>query len=81
MCPCLRCLVTKDRLDKMGLSRDIRFRLTNLQRFLLNKVHRAHEWIYKKGKEVTSKAVENILKATSSVPTMVGQTFLIIIIY
>ncbi len=81
MCPCPQCLVTKDRLDKMGLSCDIRFRLTNLWRFLLNKVHRAREWIYKKGKGVTSKAIENILKATSSVPTMVGQTFLIIIIY
>jgi hypothetical protein len=59
----------------MGLSRDIRFRLTTLQRFLLDKVHRTQEWIYKKGKGVTSKAVENILKATSSVPTMVGQTY------
>ena len=67
-------------MDKMGLSRDIRFRLTNLRRFLLDKVHRAREWIYKKGKGVTSKAVEDILKATSSVPTTVGQTNVLIII-
>ena len=57
----------------MGLSRDIRFRLTNVRRFLLDKVRRAREWIYKKGGGVTSKAVEDILKATSSVPTMVSR--------
>lgn len=56
----------------MGLARDIQFRLTNVRRFFLGKVHSAREWIYKKGGGVTSKGVEDILKETSSVPTMVS---------
>jgi hypothetical protein len=55
----------------MGLVRDIRLRLTNVRRFFLDKVRRARKWIYEKGVGVTSKAVEDILKETSSVPTMV----------
>jgi len=56
----------------MGLARDIHFRLTNVRRFFLDKVRRACEWIYKMGGGVTSKGVEDILKETSSVPTMVS---------
>jgi len=54
----------------MGLARDISQRL-NVRKFFLDKVLRARDWIYKKGGGVTSKAVEDILKPTSSVPTMV----------
>jgi len=86
ICPCPRCLITKGRLDKMGLARDIHLRRTNVRRFFLDKVHRAHEWIYKKGRGVTSKGVEDILKETSSIPTMVSSnnildcyTFIIVV--
>ena len=72
ICPCPRCLITKDRLDKMGLARDIHLRLTNVRRFFLDKVRKAREWIYKKGGGVTSKGVEDILKETLSVPTIVS---------
>jgi len=54
----------------MGLARDINQRL-NVQKFFFDKVLRACECIYKKGAGVTSKAVEDILKVTSSVPTVV----------
>ena len=72
ICPCLQCLITKGQLDKMGLACNIHLRLTNVRRFFLDKVRRAREWIYKKGRGVISKGVEDILKETSSVPTMVS---------
>ena len=56
----------------MGLARDIHLRLSNMRRFFLDKVCKAQEWIYKKGGGVTSKGVEDFLKETSSVPTMVS---------
>ena len=56
----------------MALACVIHLRLTNVQRFFLDKVHKACEWIYKKGGGVTSKGVEDILKETSSIPTMVS---------
>ena len=43
-----------------------------MRRFFLDKVRRAREWIYEKGGGVTSKGVEDILKETSSVPTIVS---------
>jgi hypothetical protein len=70
-CPCPRCLITNGRLDKMGLASDIRFRLDNVRRFLVNKIVLAREWIYKQGLGLNSKAIEDLLKETSSVPTMV----------
>lgn len=55
----------------MGLASDIRFRLDNVRRFLVNKIVLAREWVYKQGLGLNSKAVERLLKETSSVPTMV----------
>jgi len=70
-CPCPRCLVSKEQLDKVGLKRDTKFRLKNPRTFMLNQIQQARRWIYEKARSITSRAVEDLLKPTSSVPTMV----------
>lgn len=55
----------------MGLKRDVIFRLKNPRTFLLNLVQNARRWIYEKALSITSRVVEDLLKPTSSVPTMV----------
>jgi len=70
-CPCPRCLVPKEQLNRMGQKQDIKFRLKNQQKFLLNQIQTARRWIYEKAQSITSQVVEHLLKPSSSVPTMV----------
>ena len=74
-CPCPRCLIPKKQLNRMGLKHDIQFRLKNPRKFLFRQVQAARKWIYQKGRSITSRAVELVLKPSSSVPTMVGYKF------
>ncbi|KAJ3919458.1 hypothetical protein F5877DRAFT_40143, partial [Lentinula edodes] len=67
---CPRCLCPKTLLDQMGTRRDGKLRIKKLRTFLLDKVNRAREYIYHKGCGIRSVYVEELLKATSSVPTM-----------
>lgn len=60
----------------MGLKPDRAFRTRNRRRYLLGNVQKARALIYKHGKGVNSTAVDNLLKATSSVPTMVNHFLL-----
>jgi len=60
----------------MGLKRDRAFRTTNPRHYLLGKVQRARRFIYEYGRGVNSKKVDDLLKATSSVPTIVSPFFL-----
>ncbi len=55
----------------MGMKRDTKFRLKNPRTFMLNQIQKARLWIYEKARSITSRAVEDLLKPTSSVPTMV----------
>ena len=71
--PCPRCLVLKEKLDKMGQKRDISFRLLNPRRFLVDIVEKARSFIYEKAYGIGSKLVNDMLKPSSSVPTMVRQ--------
>ncbi|KAJ3991165.1 hypothetical protein F5050DRAFT_1802211 [Lentinula boryana] len=59
-CPCPRCLCPKSKLDQMVTARQ----------FLMDKVTLARRWIYHQGYKIKGSAVENILKETSSVPTI-----------
>jgi hypothetical protein len=63
--------IPKDRLHLMGLVDDMRDRLDCARTWMWEKIDKAREWIYKKGRGIKSKAVEDILKATSAVPTEV----------
>ena len=73
-CPCPRCLIPLDRVDHMGMPRDMAQRITlarvdDLSR--RNRVATARENIYEKGYAVNSNAVEKLLQAESLVPTAV----------
>ena len=71
-CPCPRCLVEKSFLDRMGLSQDFKTRLTKSRVFLMDTVRRAQKLIYKLGLPINGAAVDDLLKDTSSIPTVVS---------
>ena len=71
--PCPRCLIPKSKLDETGMKRDSKFRLKNIRAYLFDYVQIAQNAIYKLGAAITGKAVNQLLKTTSSVPTMVSQ--------
>ncbi|KAJ3886660.1 hypothetical protein GG344DRAFT_81499 [Lentinula edodes] len=68
-CLCPRCLCTKSAADMMGSRWDIKIR-EKLRVFLRDKVELARKWIYHEGVKIRGSAVERLLKATSSVPTL-----------
>ncbi|TFK33056.1 hypothetical protein BDQ12DRAFT_700924 [Crucibulum laeve] len=70
LCLCPQCLVTKPKLDLMGLVQDICSRVSNVRKYLFDKVVIAHWWIYTNGRGIKSVNVEALLKETSAVPTI-----------
>jgi hypothetical protein len=64
----------------MGLKRDTKFRLNNPRTFLLDQVQKARGWIYEKARSITSRAVEDLLKSTLSVPTLVCYSLLLSVV-
>ncbi|KAF7292248.1 hypothetical protein MIND_01252200 [Mycena indigotica] len=70
LCPCPRCLVTKKEIHIMGFVRDIKSRMSNARQYLFDKVKSARDFIYNLGLSITSDKVEDLLKETSSVPTI-----------
>ncbi|KAJ3724113.1 hypothetical protein DFJ43DRAFT_1133626 [Lentinula guzmanii] len=69
-CPCPRCLVEKSALDQMGLYHDLRNRITKFRELLTDAVTRARDFIYRLGFPINGTAVDNLLKDTSSIPTI-----------
>ncbi len=55
----------------MGLARDMALRLNSPRKFLNLLVNTARRLIYDKGVGIGGAAIEDLLKPTSSVPTMV----------
>lgn len=76
LCPCPWCIIPKVEMDKMGTKPDDTSRLKKAQEFLQLLVAQAQVEIYHAGSSITGIAVERLLKATSSVPTMVCESFL-----
>ncbi|KAG6825681.1 hypothetical protein H0H92_002838 [Tricholoma furcatifolium] len=70
LCPCPRCLIPKSQVDRMGLVHNIQGHVTEAQKYLEIQVNIAHDYIYKKGMSIGSSAVDDVLKSTSSVPTI-----------
>ncbi|KAJ2925903.1 hypothetical protein H1R20_g11200, partial [Candolleomyces eurysporus] len=70
LCLCPQCLVTKTKVPFLGMIQDMEARFGQVQTYLWDKVQSAREWIYKFGRGIKSKAVESLLKETSSVPTV-----------
>ncbi|KAL1759929.1 hypothetical protein FB107DRAFT_270653 [Schizophyllum commune] len=69
-CPCPRCLMPRQRIDLMGLVRDIRYRAAHVRKVLVDAVRSARDRIYNRGAPITGVAVERLLKDTSSTPTL-----------
>lgn len=73
-CPCPRCLIPRERADRLGEPLDIRQRST-LRRIESVKrrtwIETARTHIYKHNRTVTSKKVEDLLQEESLVPTNV----------
>jgi len=59
-------------LDRMGWIPDASFRIKEVRRYLHEKVQAARDLIYRVGRAVASTHVNNLLKLTSSVPTLVS---------
>jgi len=71
LCPCPRCLVPKSNLDQTGTKRDNSFRFKNVRTYLFGCVQIARNAIYKSAAAIAGTVVDRLLKATSSVPTLV----------
>jgi len=79
LCPCPRCLVPKSKLDQTGTKRDSKFRLKNARKYLFDSVQYARNAIYNSAAAIAGTAVDRLLKATSSVPTLVSKDLLLIV--
>ena len=73
LCPCPRCLVPKSKLDQTGTKHDIKLRLKNICTYLFDNVQIARNAIYISGAAIAGTVVNRLLKATSSVPTLVSK--------
>src|ERR1700678_1154139 len=73
LCPFPRCLIPKSKLDQTGTKRDSKFRLQNNRTYLFDRVLIARNAIYGSAAATAGAVVNRLLKATSSVPTLVSQ--------
>ena len=73
LCPCPRCLVPKLKLDQTGTKHDSNSRLKNAHTYLFDYVIVARNAIYKSAAAIAGVVVNRLLKATSSVPTLVSE--------
>lgn len=81
--PCPRCLIPKAKISYLGMKRDMKQRHTKLRRDnqeRRDKIMKVRKLIFQDGVSVKSQIIEGNLGSTSSVPTMVGLFFSIILI-
>jgi hypothetical protein len=71
LCPCPCCLVHKSKLDQLGSFVDMKNRVTKSCKYNIDVVNEARRAIYDLGMPINGVAVQWLLKATSTVPTMV----------
>ena len=69
--PCHRCLIHKQDIQQLGLDSDVAIRIKGVRTFLSDQVTKARNFIYRRSKPINGVDVEDLLKETSSVPTMV----------
>jgi hypothetical protein len=73
LCPCPRCLVPKNDIDRLGYMQDAKNRITMARTYIRHLVVHARDFIYKMGYGLDSAPVKRLLKPRSLVPTLVGQ--------
>lgn len=69
----------KPMFHKMGMVRDLRFRVDKARKFLINLVMHARRFIYELALPISGAAVNRLLKAVSAVPTMVSASVQVLI--
>ncbi|KZT31281.1 hypothetical protein SISSUDRAFT_995334 [Sistotremastrum suecicum HHB10207 ss-3] len=72
LCPCPRCFVKKKDIGNIGLPEDLRVRNEHLRKagaLYRSRISQSRTAIYSQGKGLTSKAVDDLLKEFSEVPT------------
>jgi len=67
----------KSYLDRMGWIADTNFRIKEVRRYLHEKVQAAQDLIHRLGRAVASTHVNDLLKPTSSVPTLVSEPLML----
>ena len=72
LCPCPRCLVPKRKLDQLGILADTRNRFSKARKYDGDSVREARRSIYELGMGINGAAIQQELKATSAVPTLVS---------
>ena len=70
----------KSKLDQTGTKRDTKFRLKNVRTYLFDYVQNARNAIYKSGAAIAGTVVNQLLKVTSSVPTIVSKGLSLIMV-
>ena len=73
--------MSKSTLDQTGTKRDSNFRLKNVHTYLFDSVKIVRNAIYNSAAAITGTVVDRLLKAMSSVPTLVSKDLLLMIIY
>lgn len=71
-CPCPRCLITKEKLDKLGQKLDMTSRITQARTYLSEVITTTRNAIYNRGFVITSSRVSHVMKSLSLVPTLVS---------
>jgi hypothetical protein len=72
LCPCPRCLIPKTKIDLLGQVRDHAQRINEARSILYDGVQTARRFIYQLANPINGTAVDQLLKPTSSVPTVVS---------
>jgi hypothetical protein len=78
--PCPRCLIPKAKFDLMGQVRDLAQRISHVRSILYDGVQTARRFIYQLAIPIKGTAVDQLLKPTSSVPTVVRHVSLPIVL-
>ena len=71
----------KSKLDQTGTKCDSNFRLKNVRTYLFDYVQIARNAIYNSAAAIAGAVVNRLLKATSSVPTLVSNDLLLMIVH
>jgi len=77
LCPCLRCLIPKPKMDRMGHLADAKIRNDQACKYLDIKESVKNAWkaIYEQGAPIGGVYVQQLLKPTSTVPMLVSSEF------
>ena len=71
----------KLKLDQTGTKRDSKFRLKNVRTYLFDYIQIARNAIYKSAAAIAGTVVNQLLKATSSTPTLVSKDLLLMTVH